>query len=317
VNKQPTSINISIVVPVKNGIKTLPNLIKAVQQQTMFQQMEIVVIDSGSEDGSVEFLQKYDFVRLFQIEPQEFNHGGTRNLAVQKCEGEFIWMTVQDAWPTDSQMLAKMIKHFEDQDVVAVCGQQIVPQDPKMNPHEWFRSTSEPQIYKINYHPEVYQNLSPKQKWEVATIDNVNTLYRKATLIANPFNTVFWGEDMFWGDNVVGKGLAIVFDRSAKVNHYHYQDANYTLQQTLITKLVTYNCFSFVDDRTFDVKQYFLVVYRNLKWKLNLKWIFYNFRLIYNHRKATKLFLKYVSNNSLDRLEKQLLVNLPMGKQSG
>lgn len=310
-----TYIKISVVVPVKNGIKTLPHLIKAIQEQSIFDALEVVVFDSGSDDGSVEFLQQYPFIRLFQIAPHEFNHGSTRNLAVQQCKGKFIWMTVQDAWPTDHLMLEKMLKHFTDVNTVAVCGQQIVPPNPKMNPHEWYRSTAKPQVYKVQFTNGNYHHLTPKQKWEAASIDNVNTVYRKSTLLAFPFKQVFWGEDMYWGDHILAQALAIVYDRSAKVNHYHYQDASYTQKHTLITKLLTYQCFTFLDRRTFDVKDYLLVVYRNFKWKLKFKWIFYNFRLIYNHRKATHYFIKCIENNTIDQLEKKLYQNIPKGRQ--
>lgn len=316
VSNPAKTITLSIVVPVKNGMKTLPNLLQKLQQQSIFSQIEMVIVDSGSQDGSVEYLQKFDFIRLFQIPSHEFNHGATRNFAVSQCEAEYVWMTVQDAWPTEHNMLEKAVQHFKDQNVVAVCGQQIVPQDPKMNPHEWFRSSSAPEIYKVHYNNTNYQNLTPKQKWEAATIDNVNTFYRRSSLKSFPFKPVFWGEDMYWGNDILAKGFAIVYDRSIKVFHYHHHDKEYTIKQTLITKILTYKCFKLIDSRTFNFKQYFLVVYRNLKWKQNLKWIPYNFRLIYNHRKATELFLKNLKRNTLESLEKEVYLTIPSGKQS-
>ena len=44
---------ISIVIPVKNGMGTLPKTIEGIQKQTRFSDCEVVVIDSGSTDGSV------------------------------------------------------------------------------------------------------------------------------------------------------------------------------------------------------------------------------------------------------------------------
>src|SRR4051812_45617109 len=102
---EETSINvnneapkISVVIPVKNGAYWLDECIQGIMQQTLFHQTEIIAIDSGSTDRSVEILEKYP-VRIYRILPADFNHGLTRNYGAQLSRGEYVVMTVQDAKP--------------------------------------------------------------------------------------------------------------------------------------------------------------------------------------------------------------------------
>jgi rhamnosyltransferase len=89
-------VKISVVIPVKNGEPWLDECIQGIMSQTLFNQTEIIAIDSGSTDGSLAILEKYP-VRIYNLPPAEFNHGLTRNYGVQLCRGEYVVMTVQDA----------------------------------------------------------------------------------------------------------------------------------------------------------------------------------------------------------------------------
>src|SRR5689334_1039468 len=96
------NILISVVVPVKDGAPWLDSCIKGIMQQTLFAKTEIIAIDSGSTDGSLDILKKYP-VKVVSIKPAEFNHGLTRNYALQFCKGTYVVMTVQDATATDDK----------------------------------------------------------------------------------------------------------------------------------------------------------------------------------------------------------------------
>ncbi len=78
--------------------------------------MEVIVIDSGSTDGTLDLLKNYDIARP-SPESKEFNHGETRNLGMQLSKGRFVVMTVQDATPADEFWLELMHAHFDDPDI--------------------------------------------------------------------------------------------------------------------------------------------------------------------------------------------------------
>ena len=308
---------ISVVVPVKNGIDTLPKFIEGIQKQTLFKETEVVIVDSASTDGSIEFLSKFDFVTVVSIDPKTFNHGATRNLGVSHAPGEFVVMTVQDAVPVDEFWLENMLAHFQDDEVMGVCGQQVVPHDNDKNPHKWFRPQSRGAVKSVQFKDkDTFLALSPKEQRGHCSWDDVNAMYRKQALIVLPFQPLMFGEDMLWAKMALEKGYKLIYDNSIRVEHYHHQFPEYTYKRTLIAKFFIFKCFNYLDRRTYNYKSFFLVVYRNLKWKCHPKWIMHNFKIIRNHRKATHKLIKVVNNNTIDMLEKELALNIPIGKQN-
>lgn len=312
-NRHP---KISIVIPVKNGAATIDNCIQSIRRQTIYPDCEIVVIDSGSTDTTLDRLEKYD-VKLIQIPPKSFNHGATRNLGVKHSSGDFVVMTVQDAIATDEFWLERMIKHFQDTEVAGVCGQQIVPHDADKNPHEWFRPQSVSKVIEVQFkNREDFDKLSPKEQRKVCGWDDVNAMYRKSVLEQIPFESVAFGEDMLWAKTALSHRYKLVYDQSARVNHYHFQFPEYTYRRVLISSVFIYKCIGYATPQVFTKRNYGLVLYRNFRWRCHPKWILHNFKIIYNHRKATKKFLFAIETNSIKELEKSLALNVPLGKQN-
>ena len=71
---------VSVVVPVKNGARYLAELLDAISRQRIDAAVEVLVVDSGSSDGSLDIARAAG-ARVIEIEPSEFGHGSTRNLA--------------------------------------------------------------------------------------------------------------------------------------------------------------------------------------------------------------------------------------------
>ena len=308
---------ISIVIPVKNGMDTLPQLVEGIQKQTLFKDCEVIAIDSGSTDGSAAFLSKFAFITVIPIDPKTFNHGATRNLGVSHARGEFVVMTVQDAQPANEFWLESMLAHFKDSEVSAVCGQQIVPHDADKNPHEWFRPQSEPVPKYVQFkNSSDFMNLSPKEQRSFCGWDDVNAMYRKTVLLKIPFETTAYGEDMLWAKAALEQGHKIVYDYTSQVYHYHFQFPEYTYKRVLISKVFTYLAFGYARPHNYSLKDYGMVVLRNIKWQLHPKWILHNWNIINNNRKATSDFLVAVENNTIPTLEKELALNIPVGTQN-
>ncbi len=307
---------ISVIIPVKNGSATIARCLDAIMDQNIYDQTEVIIIDSGSTDGTLEILENYD-VKIIRIDPQSFNHGATRNLGIKHARGEFVVMTVQDAIAINGTWLEAMLAHFKDPEVAGVCGQQIVPHDPDKNPHEWFRPQSPPNVKSVQFKDKtVFDALFPKEQKAACSWDDVNAMYRKSVLEKIPFMPLVFGEDMFWAKEVLQTGYKLIYDSAAQVAHYHYQYPKYTFRRTLITNLFIYNCFGYARPQSYSIKNYALVIYRNFKWNCSLKWIMHNFSIIYQHRKATRRFQKAVRTNTVYQIEKDMFLNVPVGKQN-
>jgi hypothetical protein len=74
----------SVVVLTKNPGGILKKVLPAICSQITPWKFEIIVVDSGSTDGTIEFVEQFPDVRLIQIESSEFGHGKTRNYAVSQ-----------------------------------------------------------------------------------------------------------------------------------------------------------------------------------------------------------------------------------------
>lgn len=76
-------MDVSIVIPTKNGGHLFEKVLDAVFKQKTEYEYEVICVDSGSKDGTLDVIRKYP-CRLFQIEPSEFGHGKTRNYGASK-----------------------------------------------------------------------------------------------------------------------------------------------------------------------------------------------------------------------------------------
>jgi GT2 family glycosyltransferase len=108
----------------KNGRADLERLLTAVFGQTNIASCEVIAVDSGSSDGTIELLRRFT-VRVEQIPPQEFHHARTRNLAASLAQGRYLVFLSQDAVPASADWLDWMISNFDDPNVGAVYGRQL------------------------------------------------------------------------------------------------------------------------------------------------------------------------------------------------
>lgn len=108
-------VTISVVIPAYNAERTILETIESVQQQT-FSDFEIIVINDGSTDRTVEILQNVKDQRLKIF---HYKNGGlcvARNRGLSHATGEFIaFLDADDLWTTDKLelQLAALQKHPE------------------------------------------------------------------------------------------------------------------------------------------------------------------------------------------------------------
>ncbi|GHU46867.1 hypothetical protein FACS1894200_01330 [Spirochaetia bacterium] len=98
---------VSVIIPVYNGGGYLKDLITALKAQRKIKEIEIIAIDSGSTDGSVEFLKKQK-INLTEIPTSDFSHSKTRNLGAEKASGDILFFMTQDALPYGKDWVFKM-----------------------------------------------------------------------------------------------------------------------------------------------------------------------------------------------------------------
>ena len=311
-----SEIQISVVIPVKNGITTISRCLEALFRQSIINQVEVIVIDSGSTDGTLEICESFD-LRLVKIPPSAFNHGNTRNYGVTLAQGEYVFLTVQDAIATDEYLLERMVRHFSDSTVMAVSGRQIVPHEKDMNPHQWFRPISEPKLEKYGFTSAFeFKALPDKRKRWVCGTDDVVTMYRRSALLQLPFRMVSLGEDIVWASDAYKAGYSIVFDQSAKVEHYHYLTFKYAYKSILFSLYTDWKYLGIKPKPNFKLSEYALAVFRNFKYKAHPKWILHQMIFLLAKYKANRDFALCLrkSDSAVEIFFTKFKNSIPQGK---
>lgn len=254
----PESVSISVVIPVKNEAKKIRACIEGILSQTI-PVKEIVVVDSGSTDGTLDILKEYEKVKVVEIPGSEFNHGLTRNLGVQNATGDYVLLTVGDARAYDDHWIEHLLAGFND-GVVAVCGAQVVPHEKDKNPADWFRPYSQPKVTTFSYSKDEFASLSPTEKRRACSWDDVTAMYKREVMIEIPFRFTTYAEDALWARDALLAGYKIAYNPAARVYHYHLEDAEFSFKRNYT---VLYHMYKFFGVK-YEAKQYGLMDYLRL-----------------------------------------------------
>lgn len=210
-------VTASVVIPTKNGGREFRELLESIRGQDV-SSVEIIVIDSGSTDGTVAIAEELADV-VVEIPPEEFHHGRTRNRGASEATGDVIVFTVQDATPVDDEWLSELVGPIEDGVVDVTYGNQIAYPDAKP-PDKFF--------YEYFY-PEESVVLGPEDTDDEADfyMDNI-FLSDVSSAISRDVWTQFqfrdsipMSEDKDFAYRVASAGYTIRYCPEAGVYHSH------------------------------------------------------------------------------------------------
>lgn len=107
--KQESEYSISVIMPIFNGAKFLERSVDSLLKQTL-ENFEIVFVNDGSTDNSLEILkdyeQKYDFVTV--LNQENSGSGKARNYGINEAKGEYIAFLDADDFYIDDDALENM-----------------------------------------------------------------------------------------------------------------------------------------------------------------------------------------------------------------
>ena len=112
----------SIVIRAYNEEKHIGRLLDGIMQQTV-KDVQIILVDSGSTDRTVEIALKYP-VDLVHIKPQEFTFGRSLNLGVAAAKADYVVNASAHVYPVYPDWLEKILEPFEDEKVGVSYGKQ-------------------------------------------------------------------------------------------------------------------------------------------------------------------------------------------------
>ena len=199
----------SIVIRTLNEAEHLGDLLKMIGQQSVSgMDVEVVLIDSGSTDGTVEIAQSYG-ARITTISKAGFSFGRSLNLGCAFSTGDFLVLISGHCVPVDTQWLQKLCQPLIDQQVDYTYGRQIG--DDTSN-------YSERRIF-AKYFPE--ESHVPQDGF---FCNNANSAIARTAWERFQFDEELTGlEDMELAKRMTAAGLKIGYVADAKVFHHHQE----------------------------------------------------------------------------------------------
>lgn len=228
-------MKISIVIPTRNGIETLPEVLDAIASQELTSDCELVAIDSGSTDGTTELLRKRAD-RLLEIVPEAFNHGLTRNQAIAECRGELVVLLVQDAIPASPSWLSELTAPLlHDRSLAGTFARQLPRPDAgrltRWALSGWVGAQEQPWLHAVDDRASFLAR-SPVERYLTCVFDNVCSCIRRSVWHRHPFPATPIAEDVEWARTVLLAGYRLAYVPSAMVVHSHERSLRYELIRT-------------------------------------------------------------------------------------
>jgi len=218
---------VTVAIPVFEGASTLPGVLLALKRQRVDAEVELLVCDSGSRDGSRE-LARAAGAQVIDIAPGGFAHGPARNLLMDRARGEFVALLTQDAEPADERWLSRLLDGF-----AAGANVALVYGPYRARADAGWRERSELERFFAALAPDGAprcDRLEPHERVAPASqllgrrtyFTDANGCVRRSAWLQIPFPPAPYAEDHALSLAMLRAGWGKVFVPSAAVLHSHH-----------------------------------------------------------------------------------------------
>lgn len=203
----PSNPAISVAILTKNGGEEFVEVLDRIGAQEIDAPVEIVIVDSGSKDGTLEVARSRG-VRIHEIPPEEFAFGDTRDLLFSLCRGQVIATISQDALPLGTDWLENLTRPIRDGRADLVQGLENLV----TKPFYWDR------IGRFNFSSE----WNPfYEKYGRDWLSTANFAASRSAWEQAGFGPISMCSDKLFQKRASTQGLRTVYARDAVVEHGH------------------------------------------------------------------------------------------------
>lgn len=202
---------VSIIIRTYNEERHIDTLLNKVYSQNFPEnEFEVVIVDSGSEDNTLEIIKKYP-VKLVQIKPKDFTFGYSLNKGIEAANGKYMLMVSAHCYPIDEKWISKMVDPLEkDTNIAVVYGKQRGYDTTKYSEHQIFKT----------WFPD-----NKEGKQDNPFCNNANCAIRRDFWEAYKYNEELTGlEDLDWANEMLKKSYDIYYQCEAGVYHIHEEN---------------------------------------------------------------------------------------------
>lgn len=226
---------VSVVIPTLNAGQEFVWLLQKLFFQRGIGRIEVVVVDSGSQDETVQIARKAGCV-VVEILPSEFSHSYARNRGADAATGDYLLFMVQDAYPIGDHWMGGMLQflqdHASDKVVAASCA-------------EYSRSDSDV-MYDSMIHTHYqflgclhYDRIGELREPGHASLRSQGQLSDVSCMIGRDIFHKYryrgdYAEDLDLGIRLIQDGYRVAMLASVKVIHSHNRPAYYYLKRSFV-----------------------------------------------------------------------------------
>jgi rhamnosyltransferase len=205
----------SIIVRCYNEAEHIGKLLHGLSEQSI-QDYEVVLVDSGSTDGTIEIAEEFGVDKVEYIDPEEFSFGRALNYGCEAAAGEFCVIASAHVYPSRDDWLEQLLDKFNE-DIGLVYGKQ------RGNDVTTF---SENQIFK-QWFPD-----HDIERQNHPFCNNANAAIRRELWEEYPYDEQLTGlEDVDWAKRIQKDGYDISYASEAEIIHVHDETAKQVLNR--------------------------------------------------------------------------------------
>ncbi len=260
--------SVSVIIPTRNAGKLFEQTLKALAGQNYAGEIEIVIIDTESEDGTPALAQKFG-AKVIPIKKSMFNHGLTRNQAVENSSGKILVFLSQDSVPGDEHFIQNITSAFADPLVAGSYARQL-PRDnadifTKRDLNAWLTGRTQPEVRWIADF-DAYEQLSAMDKYFFCNFDDVASAMRRSVWQAIPYAMNDFGEDIEWSKDALEAGWKIAYVPDAFVIHSHNKNIRYEYSRNVLCHKKLYSLFGLCTIPTIGVALRSFMIGTKMNW---------------------------------------------------
>lgn len=196
----------SIIIRAYNEELHLGKLLQGIKEQSYKDDIEVVLVDSGSSDHTLDIAKHYA-VKIVQIKPEDFTFGYSLNQGIAACGNELVVIASAHIYPVYPDWLDTLLKPFADPKVALTYGKQRGKETSKFSEHQLFRQWFPDGKPAAQDHP---------------FCNNANAAIRRSLWVKNPYDESLPGlEDLDWAYRLMNQGYSIQYVPDAEIIHVH------------------------------------------------------------------------------------------------